>query len=246
MRENEVFHAPMDAEMRFYDSVKRGDYETVKSLYRPLGGEGFGVLSKNPIQNLKYHLVIAIAFMTRFCIEGGMQSEAAYSLSDVYIRQADLCTTEEQIQKLHREAIREFTLKMEQIAKGRRFWSKPVVQCKEFIYANLTRNFLVSEMADTVGFTVPYLSRLFHKETGMTIRSYIMKRRLEEAAKLLLYSDYEAADIAHLLAFSSHSHFIQMFKREYGVTPRQYRETGKNRLLLHQEGKGEGYEEALE
>jgi len=239
LRENELYHAPMDDEMRFYESVKRGDSKTVWEIYKPLGGEGFGVLSKNSLQNLKYHLVIAIAFMTRFCIEGGLESEVAYSLSDVYIRQADICTTEEQIQRLHRQAITEFTGKMEQLSKKRVFFSKPVVQCMEYIYSNLTRDFTVTEMAEYIGFSMPYLSRLFHKETGMTIRAYIMKKRLEEAGKMLLYTEYEAADIANFLAFSSHSHFIQAFKKEYQVTPRQYREAGKNRLLLHQEGSNE-------
>lgn len=244
LRENEFFHAPMDDEMRFYDSVKRGDAKTVWKLYKQLGGEGFGILSKNSLQNLKYHLVIAIAFMTRFCIEGGLQSEEAYSMSDIYIRQADLCTSEEQIQSLHRDAIAEYTGKMEYLARARVFYSRPVLQCMEYVYANLNRNFLISEMAEKLGFSVPYLSRLFHKETELTISAYIMKKRIEEAAKMLLYTEYEAADIANFLAFSSHSHFIQAFKREYGVTPRQYREAGKNRLLLHQ--RGEEYEKTLE
>lgn len=224
LRENEFFHAPMDEEMRFYDSVKRGDIQKVRELYKPFGGAGFGVLSENPVQNIKFHFVVSIALMTRFCIDGGMQSERAYCLSDIYIRNADKCTTEEEIQELHRQAIADYTAKMEYIARVRVFHSKPVVHCMEYIYANLNRNFMLSEMAEKIGFSQEYLSRLFHKEVGMTIQAYLRKKRVEEAARMLMYTEYEAADIANYLAFSSHSHLIQAFKKEYGVTPRRYRE----------------------
>ena len=39
-----------------------------------------GVLSKNALTNLKYHFVITVALVTRYCIEGGMETEQAYRL----------------------------------------------------------------------------------------------------------------------------------------------------------------------
>lgn len=223
LRENEISHAPVDGEMQFYDSVKRGDMEEVMRLYRPLGGKGFGVLSEDSLRNLKYHLVISIAFITRFCIEGGMEHELAYSLSDLYIRQADVAATEKEITGLHKEVIQDFTERMGKL-KREKVFSKPVVQCLEYIHRNLNRAFQISEMAEEIGLTTPYLSRLFHQETGVTISRHIMKKRIDVAARMLEYSEYTAADIGNFLAFSSHSHFIQAFKKETGLTPKQYRD----------------------
>ena len=73
MRENSMTHTPVENEMRFYEAVKRGDMDAARTLSTPLGGEGFGVLSTDRLRNLKYHLVITVSFITRFCVEGGME-----------------------------------------------------------------------------------------------------------------------------------------------------------------------------
>ena len=236
LRENEFFHSPLDVERRFYDSVRRGDTKSVWELYRPLGGEGFGVLSSDKLLNLKYHMVVAIAFITRYCVDGGMDFETAFSMSDLVIRDLDSCTTQEQVQRLHKDAIGEFTNRMSIIANKPVPYSQPVLRAMEFIFANLNRPFTISEMSGKIGVTSSYLSRLFHRETGCTLQAYILKKRVEEAAKMLLYSEYGAADIAQFLAFSSHSHFISAFKKEYGLTPRQYRKMEKNRQLTPNAG----------
>ncbi len=41
---------------------------------------------------------------------------------------------------------------------------------------------------------------------------------------MLKYSDYTYAEISSFLNFSSQSHFIRVFKKQKGITPRQYRE----------------------
>ena len=51
--------------------------------------KGLGVLSKNNMQNLKYHFVITIALIARYCIDGGMDVSTSYALSDFYIQKAD-------------------------------------------------------------------------------------------------------------------------------------------------------------
>lgn len=89
MREHARSHLPVEQEMQFYECIKRGDLEGARALALPLGGEGFGVLSGDRLRNLKYHLVITVAFITRFCVEGGMERETAYNLSDLYIRAVD-------------------------------------------------------------------------------------------------------------------------------------------------------------
>lgn len=222
MRENALVHSPIENEMNFYDCIKRGDMDGVNKAYTPLGSKGFGILSDDNLRNLKYHLVITIAFITRFCVEGGMERETAYNLSDLYIRQADKAKSPEEINTLHKNAIYDFTDRMSRIKTGDIF-SRPVVECFEYVYNHLNEKIRLSEIAEELGLSVSYLSKLFHDETGTTIYQYINKKRIETAGRMLIYSDYEAADIANFLAFSSHSHFIEMFKRETGLTPREYR-----------------------
>ncbi len=222
MRENALEHSPVETEMYFYDCIKRGNAEEVEKAFTPLGGKGFGVLSDDSLRNLKYHLVITIAFITRFCTEGGMERETAYNLSDIYIRQADKAKTAEEIHVLHKNAVMDFTDRMSRLKKANTY-SKPVTECFEYVYNHLNEKIKLESIARELDLSAPYISALFRKETGMTLNSYINKKRIETACRMLIYSDYEAADIASFLAYSSHSHFIQCFKKETGITPREYR-----------------------
>ena len=52
---------------------------------------------------------------------------------------------------------------------------------------------------------------------------FILEKKIESAKLFLRFSDYSYADIAAILAFSSQSHFIHVFKQYAGMTPGQYR-----------------------
>ncbi len=221
-REYEQQSLPYQRELSFYNAVKTGDLEQVKSLELPLKSEGLGHLSDDPIRNVKYHLIITIALISRFCIEGGLEIETAYSLSDLYIQKADKCSTEIEIEELHRKVILDFTKKMKQTNRDRAM-SKPIVQAIDYIQIHLHEQILICDIASATGLNDTYLCTLFKKEMKISLASYIRSKRIELAQNLLKFSDYAAVDISNYLAFSSHSHFISVFKKETGMTPREYR-----------------------
>lgn len=229
MRENDLSHLPLEAEMKFYDSIKSGNMAEVEKAFKPLGGKGFGKLSEDGLRNLRYHLIITIAFAARYCIEGGMEREEAYNLSDLYIMAADKAKTTNEINRLHKKVVRDLTERMAGIIK-KQAYSRPISRCLEYVYNHLNQQISISEMAKEIGFSAPYLSKIFHRETGITISGYIMKKRIETAQRMLKYSDYTSSEISCFLAFSSNSHFIQCFRRETGLTPKQYRALNFNKI----------------
>lgn len=66
--------------------------------------------------------------------------------------------------------------------------------------------------------------RNFKKHTGCTIVEYKTKKRLALAAEMLMNSDSKVTDISYNLQYDSLSYFLRVFKKEYGITPSQYRE----------------------
>ena len=216
------FHLPYEKEMTFYDYVKYGDFDGVKKTMAPLTSKKLGTLSKNPVRNLKYHLIITIAMITRFCIEGGMPPESAYTLSDIYIQQLDVTNDIEAINQLHREVIYDFTDRMQKIKK-RKGISRTVTKAADYIYNHLNEKIKLEELSSELGVNKTYLCELFKKETGSTIYNYITKLKIEAAEKMLIYTDYSPSDISNYFAFSSHSHFITIFKKNTGNTPSEYR-----------------------
>ena len=91
-------------------------------------------------------------------------------------------------------------------------------------YARLKKGLTQQELADKLGVSPQYLSKLFHQEVGMKLSEYIMSKRVQAAENMLKYSEYSPLDIGNYLGFSSHSHFISSFRRHTGFTPRKYRE----------------------
>lgn len=221
-REYEFRHSPFEKEFEFYDYVKSGDVEGVKRVMTPLGGSGAGVLSEDPLRNIKYHFVITIAMMTRFCVEGGMEMETAYTLSDLYILNADKCTSAEKLHELHGEAVIDYTSRMKKISRGS-LYSKPIIMAMDYIYDHLHEKISEDDIADHASVSKSYLSRIFHKDVGVTITAYIAIKRIEAAQNMLKYSDYQPLDIGNYLGFSSHSHFINIFKKYTGMTPGEFR-----------------------
>ncbi|MCC3352440.1 helix-turn-helix transcriptional regulator [Ruminococcus albus 8] len=96
--------------------------------------------------------------------------------------------------------------------------------CLDLIYDNIYNGIRVQELADKLGLTPQYLSKLFKQEVGVTISDYIMSRRIQAAENMLKFSDYAPLDIGNYMGFSSHSHFIACFKKHTGFTPKQFRE----------------------
>lgn len=68
-----------------------------------------------------------------------------------------------------------------------------------------------------------YLSKLFNEKMGDGFSSYLNKVRVEEAKKLIMYTDTQLKDVAEKVGFSTYSYFNRVFKQTVGVTPLEFR-----------------------
>lgn len=189
----------------------------------PTECDGVGVLSKNAVTNMKYHFVITTAMITRLCKQNGMEMEQAFRLSDFYIQKLDGIHTVEEVQSLHDEMVMDYTEKMRRYFRDNTY-SKHINASKEYIYSHIKERITIEDLADSLGVSASYLSRLFKKETGISVSAYIRRQKIEMAKNLLQYSDYSIIEIANRLSFSSQSHFIQQFREVTGMTPGKYRD----------------------
>lgn len=73
--------------------------------------------------------------------------------------------------------------------------------------------------------------RNFKKYTGYTIVAYKSRKRLELATDMLINSDIKITDISYNLQYDSLSYFLRVFKKEYGITPSQYREKYRKKSM---------------
>lgn len=224
--EEEFTHRPLEEEYSFYQAVSSGDMEFVQENCKKdafTNPDGMGILSLNPLTNIKYHFIVTVAMITRRCVEAGMELEQAYRLSDFYILKMDSCTSIEAISQLHNDMALDYTGKMLLLKKSTVI-SKSVVLCMDYVYNHINSRITINDLAAYTDLSPSYLSRLFKKELGVSISDYITEKKIEKAQNLLKYSDYSLIEIANYLAFSSQSHFIQTFKAAVGLTPKKYRD----------------------
>ncbi len=218
-------HRVLESEFAFYDAIANGNTEYVEndckrnSFTNP---EGMGKLSDKPLQNLRYHFVVTTAMITRCCVHAGMEQEKAYNLSDFYIYKMDQCKSIPEISELHDSMCLDFCRQMNML-RSSQILSKPIVLCIDYIYRHIHYRITIKALADYIGLSESYLSKLFHKEMGRPINQYVIELKIGKAKNLLQYSDYKIIDIANYLSFSSQSHFIQVFQKMTGLTPHRYR-----------------------
>ena len=83
-------------------------------------------------------------------------------------------------------------------------------------------------MAETFGVSEPYFSRKFHKYFGISFKNYVDRYRMYQAFGDIIRSDKSMQHIAVEHGFPNVKSFITLFKKEYGMTPYQYRKSYKN------------------
>lgn len=88
----------------------------------------------------------------------------------------------------------------------------------------------ISEIADSVGMSLSLFSQKFKAITSLPPRDYIRKLRLRKSIEYL--QEMSVTDTAYELGFENISHYIKIFKQEYGITPKQYRLTKPEILPL--------------
>ena len=219
--EEELYHHTYQEERKLLDSVREGRSEDAIQYSRNMDSE-LGKLSTKELNHWKNVAIVAITLTTRAAIEGGISPSIAYRISDFYIQKSDGCKDIAQIIKYRDHAVEELT---EQVRKKKtRKTSSYVERCRDYVDKHYREKIYLSEIAEMLGLSETYLSRLFRKETGKRLQDYIVDVRLEHAANLLKYSEESILNIAEYVGFPSQSYMGKLFKEKYGLSPKQYQQ----------------------
>lgn len=108
----------------------------------------------------------------------------------------------------------------------REFAAQPksvVEEIKQHIHTHLGDDLTRLSLAEVVYLNADYLARLFKKETGISLGTYIIQVRIKVAKQLLETSPLSVYVIASKVGYANYSHFSKLFKQEVGCTPNEYR-----------------------
>lgn len=98
---------------------------------------------------------------------------------------------------------------------------------KEYIDLFYHQELTLAGLAEQFYISKEYLASRFKQVYGCTVVRYIHRARLEAAKELLRQDELSVSSIASAVGFDHFSYFNKIFKREYGMTPTQFRESAR-------------------
>ena len=110
--------------------------------------------------------------------------------------------------------------------------SDPVTRAISYIRGHLADQLTVADLADHVCLSPSAFAHLFRDITGMAPYQFIKGVRMERARELLVEGELNVSAIARGVGYSSLSHFVNEFKRYFGVTPRSYADSQRDVVPL--------------
>lgn len=203
--------------------VKNGEVEQMAELFESMPSIKAGKMAKDTLRQSKNMLICAATSVSRSAIGGGLEPQSAFKLSDLYIQKSELLRDADSVNALAREMSLDFTNRVRALSYGCEQDSKLFADCARYIKQNLFSRILVKDMAKTLGMSSAYLSTRFRAATGKTLSRFILEKKIDESKQLLGYANKSITEIAMHLGFSSQSHFQNVFKKQEGMTPLEFR-----------------------
>ena len=100
-----------------------------------------------------------------------------------------------------------------------------------YIESNLSEKLVLSEIAKHAYFSSFHFHRLFSLVVGETVNNFIIRKRIEKAAGLLIHqNEIPITEISETIGFTSLSSFSRSFKKFYGISPIEFKESSPNKF----------------
>ncbi|WP_071395004.1 response regulator transcription factor [Bacillus tuaregi] len=98
-----------------------------------------------------------------------------------------------------------------------------LLQAKEYIDKNYDKSISLEEVAEQIGISSYYLSKLFKEKFQVTFSDYLKNIRMEKAKEFLLDGTMALKEIALNIGYKDPNYFSRAFKKQTGMSPREYR-----------------------
>ena len=216
-------HNALSGEEILMKLISEGDASVMDEWLSHAPSVRLSPIANDTLRESKNAFVATATLASRAAIKGGLDASIALSLSDDYIKKCEFLSDTAAILRLRRTMMVDLCNRVSRIRNGD-FSSSLVIQIRGYVQSNISRPISVEELADALFISRTYLSAKFKKETGIALSEFIMREKIEEAKRLLRYSDKSLSLISDYLAFSSQSHLTRAFRKYTGMTPKKYRD----------------------
>lgn len=222
-RSSDAAHGTWAMEQELFRLIEEGNLDYRQHAAKLVGkGQMSPLGAGDTLRHFKNSTIIYTALCARAAIRGGLPPEAGYRLSDDYIVAIEKAGSFEEIAAINAEMQEQYVRQVHRCRSGR--LSPLTGRTCQYLDAHPEEKLNVPDLAERMGCSASSLTRAFKRETGRTLKEYLMERRLKLAQDALRSSGDSVQNICHSLGFSSQSYFTAEFRKAVGMTPTEYRQ----------------------
>lgn len=206
-------------ENRILGLVSKGDMKLLKKEIADLGCSVVPTPSSDSLRSEKNYTIIIAEKLCALAIHSGNDIIDSIKLRDFYVKSVEEQTTLTGVLSVRDSAIIHFTKELHDIPHGSH--SPAIIAALQYINLNIYNSIKITDITKHVFMSESALRHNFKKEMNITITDYIMKRKISES-KLALQSGMTISEVSKRMGFYDSSHFHRIFKKQTGMTPRQF------------------------
>ena len=209
-------------ENEMMETVAKGLTHRAKMMMSNVSLTMFEQRMADPVRNMKNYIIICNTLLRKAAQQGGVHPFHLDRISSAFAARIELIHNMDEGRELMGEMMLSYCRLVRQHAL--RNYSPPVQKAVTYIEAEPAADLHLQHLARTLNVSAGYLSTLFHKETGKTVTEYVTDVRMDTAANLLRHTQLQVQTVAQHCGIGDVNYFSKVFKRHFGLTPRQFRE----------------------
>ena len=213
-------------ENQMLEAVSKGEEKRAHELHQKFQTFQLRPRTENALFNKKHGIIILNTLFRKAVEAGGVHPLYIDDLSGKYAILINEARSERELDHLSTDMLHKYCLMVKNHAMtGYTQVIKDVISYIDFHYAE---DLSLAFFAEMFNMSKNYLSALFKKEAGATLTDYIHQVRLRRAITLINSSSLSITTVAASCGYNDINYFIRIFKRTYGMSPKQYQKS-----LLH-------------
>lgn len=181
--------------------------------------------SADDVRNVKNYCIICNTIMRKAAEKGGVHPVHLDSASSMIARRIEAVSNFNDGKNLMKDTANIYCRLVKKYSANQ--YAPFVRKTVAYIESDLSGDLSLAALAALLNINASYLSTLFHKETGKTVTEFVNEKRMELASRLLRTTQLQIQTIAQHCGMSDVNYFSKIFKKHYGVTPRQYRDESR-------------------
>lgn len=204
------------------NAISHGQTIKARTIFSNLPLSGFKY-DMEPLRNLKNFSIISNTIFRKAAEQGGVHPIYVDQLSSSIMLRIEEMKRSDNVFDLWSDMIQKYCTLVN--THNTRSYSLPIQKVITRINYDITADLSLNATAEFLNVNPSYLSTLFKKETGYTLTNYVNKKKMEHAAFLLSNTALPVSTIAQLCGVLDDNYFTKLFKRQYNMTPTQFRDS---------------------